>query len=86
MPARPTSARRFGSAASTRKAATTGKQVAARIIRERKTALRRRAVAIAGAPKRARAQTLMIAPQFIKAAGAKGIATLVAEGDSRGQL
>ena len=34
------------------------------------------------APQNARAQSLVIAPQFIKAAGAKGIATLVAEGDS----
>ena len=56
---------RSGSAASTLKAANAGNQVAAQIIRQRKAALRVRAAAIAGAPKRARAQSLVIAPQFI---------------------
>lgn len=75
--------RSLATAASTRKAVAVGEQVAARVRRERAAALRRRAIAIASAPKRARARDVArIEPRFIRAAGAKGIATLVAEGDS----
>lgn len=68
--------------AATRRAAAAGRQVAARVLRERAGALRSRATAIAKAPRRARALARPIDPRFIRAAGPKGIATLVAEGDS----
>ena len=68
--------------AATRRAAAAGRQVAARVLRERAGALRSRATAIAKAPRRARALARPIDPRFIQAAGPKGIATLVAEGDS----
>ena len=59
-----------------------GRQVATRVLRERGGALRRRAIAISKAPRRARAEAVPIDPRFIRAAGPKGVATLVAEGDS----
>ena len=67
--------------AATRHAAA-GQQVAARVLRERAGALRRRSIAISKAPRRARALAVPIDPRFIRAAGPKGVATLVAEGDS----
>lgn len=74
--------RTSATAVSTRKAVAVGQQVAARVRRERAAALRRRAIAIDNAPRRARARDVQIERRFIRAAGAKGIATLVAEGDS----
>lgn len=68
--------------ASTRKAALIGEQIAVQVRRERAAALRRRAAAIAIAPPRARARGALIDARFIRAAGPKGVATLVAEGDS----
>jgi hypothetical protein len=68
--------------AATRRAAAAGQQVAARVLRERAAALRSRSIAISNAPRRARALAVSIDPRFIRAAGAKGVATLVAEGDS----
>jgi hypothetical protein len=59
-----------------------GRQVAAKVRRERAAALRRRAAAIAGAPPAARVRAVRIEPRYIRAAGRKGVATLVAEGDS----
>jgi hypothetical protein len=59
-----------------------GQKIAARVARERAAALRRRAAAIASAPRRARPRAAPIEPRFIRAAGGDGIATLVAEGDS----
>ncbi len=81
---RPTSARTHTSAvtASTHKAALVGEEIATKVYRERSAALRRRAKAIASAPPRARARAVAIEPRFIRAAGGRGIATLVAEGDS----
>jgi len=74
--------RRSARTASARKAVLVGRQVAAGVLRERAGALRRRAVAIAGAPPRAQARAVPIEKRFIRAAGPKGVATLVAEGDS----
>ena len=68
--------------ATARGAAATGQQVAARVLRERARALRSRATAISKAPRRARAFAVPIDPRFIRAVGPKGVATLVAEGDS----
>jgi hypothetical protein len=68
--------------AAARDAAATGQQVAAKILRERARALRSRAIAISNAPRRARALAVPIDPRFIRAVGPKGVATLVAEGDS----
>jgi hypothetical protein len=68
--------------AATRHADEAGRQVAARVLRERAGALRSRAIAISNAPRRARALEVPIDPRFIRAAGPKGVATLVAEGDS----
>jgi hypothetical protein len=86
MPAtrRPKSNRSRASAvaASTRKAVRIGEQVAAKVRRERTAALRRRADAIASAPRKARARAVKIDARFIRAAGSQGVATLVAEGDS----
>jgi hypothetical protein len=66
----------------THKAALIGKQMANRVRRERATALRRRTAAIAAVPPTARALAPPIEARFIRAAGPRGIATLVAEGDS----
>jgi len=66
----------------TRHATAAGEQVAARVLRERAGALRSRSIAISNAPRRARALAVPIDPRFIRAAGPKGVATLVAEGDS----
>ena len=68
--------------AGTRRADTAGRQVATKVLRERAGALRSRAIAISNAPRRARALAVPIDPRFIRAAGPKGVATLVAEGDS----
>lgn len=68
--------------ATARGAAATGQQVAARVLRERARALRSRATAISKAPPRARAFAVPIDRRFIRAVGPKGVATLVAEGDS----
>ena len=68
--------------AATRHAAAAGQQVAARVLRERAGALRSRSISISNAPRRARAVAVPIDPRFIRAAGPKGVATLVAEGDS----
>jgi hypothetical protein len=67
---------------STARAVLSGKAVAASVRRERVQALGRRARAIAQAPRSARAQLVEIDPRFIRAAGPRGVATLVAEGDS----
>lgn len=67
---------------SNRKSAVAGEQLARKVARVREAALRRRAEAIAAAPRRARARDAGIDPRFIRAAGTKGVATLVAEGDS----
>jgi hypothetical protein len=75
-------ARKPGQAAAARGAAATGQQVAAKVLRERASALRSRAIAISKAPRRARALAVPIDPRFIRAVGPKGVATLVAEGDS----
>ena len=64
------------------RAAASGQQVAAKVLRERARALRSRAIAISKAPRRARALAVSIDPRFIRAVGPKGVATLVAEGDS----
>ena len=77
-----TRTRTTAAAASTRKAVLVGEKVAAKVRRERADALRRRAAAIASAPRRARARAVEIEARFIRAAGSKGVATLVAEGDS----
>jgi hypothetical protein len=68
--------------AATGRAAASGERAAASARRERAAALRRRAAAIEAAPVRARARAVPIEPRYIRAAGPKGIATLVAEGDS----
>jgi lysophospholipase L1-like esterase len=67
---------------STRAAVRVGTEIAEKVRRERTRALRSRAAAIATAPRTVRAKRVAIDPRFIRAAGAKGIATLVAEGDS----
>lgn len=59
-----------------------GHQVASRVLRQRATELRSRETAIANAPRRARARAVPIDPRFVRAVGPKGVATLVAEGDS----
>jgi lysophospholipase L1-like esterase len=84
MPAKPPRKRPGaprGRAARSR-AVAAGERAAARARRERAAALRRRAAAIASAPRTARARALPIEPRFIRAAGPKAVATLVAEGDS----
>lgn len=81
-PRKPAQARRAGSPVSVRRAVEAGARAAARVRRERAAALRRRAMAIAAAPRVARARSLPIEPRFTRAAGPKGIGTLVAEGDS----
>jgi hypothetical protein len=68
--------------ASARKAVRIALRLAARIGRERKSALRRRAAAIARVPSARRARAARIEPRFLRAAGSPGVATLVAEGDS----
>jgi hypothetical protein len=70
------------SRSSIRAAAAAGERVAAKVVRERRAALRRRAEAIASAPPAARARAAAIEARFVRAAGPPGIATLVAEGDS----
>ena len=74
--------RRIRPTAATRRAVTAGQQVASRVLRQRATALRSRKTAIANAPRRARARAVPIDPRFVRAVGPKGVATLVAEGDS----
>jgi hypothetical protein len=76
--------------ASTSKAAAVGRRIAAGVGRARERALRRRERAITAARAKpipraraqARPQGLLVRPRFVGAAGSRGIATLVAEGDS----
>lgn len=76
------SAPRPSASAAARAATDAGKRLATKVHREGSAALRARAEAIAAAPRRARSRAATVAPRFIRAAGVKGIGTLVAEGDS----
>jgi len=59
-----------------------GKRAAEEVDDKRRAALRRRAKAIAAAPVEARKRAVPVSPARRQALGPKGIATLVAEGDS----
>lgn len=60
----------------------TGQAIAERVERRRRAALRQRARTVAEAPALRVRRAAAIDPQFVRAAGPKGIATLIAEGDS----
>ena len=60
----------------------TGEAIAERVERRRRAALRQRARTIAAAPAARVRRAAAIDPKFVRAAGPKGIATLIAEGDS----
>lgn len=65
-----------------RKAMAVGRAAAKELDQKRKASLRRREQAIKAARVTAKARAVQVAPQRVRAMGAKGIATLVAEGDS----
>jgi len=67
---------------SMRKAVLAGERTADSVHRARAAALRRRRVAIAAAASRPPVGAVAIAPRFLRAAGPRGVGTLVAEGDS----
>ena len=60
----------------------TGQTIAELVERRRRAALRKRARTITAAPVKRVRRAATIDPKFVRAAGPKGIATLVAEGDS----
>jgi hypothetical protein len=60
----------------------TGQAIAERVERRRRAALRQRARTVAKAPALRVRRATAIDPQFVRAAGPKGIATLIADGDS----
>lgn len=68
--------------AQVRKAVAVGREAAKQLDQKRKASLRKREQAIKAARATAKARAVQVAPQRIQAMGAKGIATLVAEGDS----
>ncbi len=60
----------------------TGQAVAERVDRRRRAALRQRSRAIAAAQQVRARRAAPLDPKFVRAAGPKGIATVIAEGDS----
>ena len=68
--------------ASVRRAISTGEQIAAEILQDRRRGLRRRAAALRRVRPQARARAVALSPEVMRAAGMPSAGVLVAEGDS----